>query len=109
MILAPRSCPSSPGFAMTTRILRATARSLLLVSQDPRNRLRRLAEACLLVRARPAVRPRDEEDDHARDPERERAHAQREEPTLRLGLRIARRRASHAKRPRRRVGHRTSP
>jgi hypothetical protein len=28
MILAPRSCPSSPGFATTTRIFPATARSL---------------------------------------------------------------------------------
>src|SRR5689334_12238655 len=29
MIFAPRSCPSRPGLAMTTLILRATARSLV--------------------------------------------------------------------------------
>src|SRR2546429_5974987 len=31
MILAPRSCPSRPGLATTTRILPATARSLRLL------------------------------------------------------------------------------
>ena len=36
MIFAPRSCPSKPGFAMTTRILRATERSLRRGGQDTR-------------------------------------------------------------------------
>src|SRR6266516_6151933 len=34
MIFAPRSCPSSPGFATTTRIFAATACSLRLVRVD---------------------------------------------------------------------------
>src|SRR6266516_793355 len=31
MIFAPRSCPSRPGFAITTRILRATGWSLVML------------------------------------------------------------------------------
>src|SRR5579884_198852 len=37
MILAPRSCPSRPGFATTTRIFPATARS---VTEGPKSHVR---------------------------------------------------------------------
>src|SRR5215204_5809584 len=36
MILAPRSCPSKPGLATTTRILRAVAASISAVSLEDR-------------------------------------------------------------------------
>ena len=71
MIFAPRSCPSRPGLAMTTRILRATARSL----EAARRRVFRLERLPAVERrVRLAVRHEDEND--ACQPERERRSLQ---------------------------------
>src|SRR6202012_4006559 len=48
MILAPRSCPSSPGLATTTRILRAVAASI-----RARNFIRSPRTSAVRVRLRP--------------------------------------------------------
>ncbi len=59
MIFAPRSCPSRPGFAMTTRILRATQRSLSGASgethesQQPRPTLLERSGLGRRIRSRP--------------------------------------------------------
>src|SRR6188472_3469290 len=85
MILAPRSWPSSPGFAMTTRIFRATAGSLislrLLVHRIPRVRAWRL-DRPLKRRVAGSVRRarhrRHDDEQHAGAPDRERDKAQRQ-------------------------------
>src|SRR5215831_4868907 len=91
MIFAPRSCPSSPGFAMTTLIFPATARRLLVAE------LLRILPRRAAALDRTANRPRAEPEQQRR----EERHGQEQELRRHRGLRARWRRTGVARRAQR--------